>query len=133
MKIPGPDAGRYESFYREFDSPRMRQFRRALWMTTAWHHVPYTVVALLGVAALLLTRVLSWEGAERPRGLGHLHLVRRARAHGRSARQYRGHAAIGSGHVTHREWWSIGFVISLVTLAIRGTPGLAWWKLPGWW
>ena len=34
-----------------------------LWMTTAWHHVPYTVVALFGVSALLLTNVLSWEDA----------------------------------------------------------------------
>ena len=32
-----------------------------LWMTTAWHHVPYTVVALFGVAVLLLTNVLAWE------------------------------------------------------------------------
>lgn len=28
MKTAGPGAGNYESFYREFDSPRMRQFRR---------------------------------------------------------------------------------------------------------
>jgi divalent anion:Na+ symporter, DASS family len=32
-----------------------------LWMTTAWHGVHYTVVALLGVCVLLLTNVLSWN------------------------------------------------------------------------
>lgn len=39
----------------------------------------------------------------------------------------------GSGYVTQREWWTVGFVISLVTLSIWGTLGLAWWKLLGWW
>ncbi len=33
----------------------------ALWMTTGWHHIDYAVVALLGVAALLLSGVLSWN------------------------------------------------------------------------
>jgi len=33
----------------------------ALWMTTAWHHIDYAVVALSGVAALLLTGVLTWN------------------------------------------------------------------------
>ncbi|MEO8503366.1 MAG: DASS family sodium-coupled anion symporter [Acidobacteriota bacterium] len=32
-----------------------------LWMTTAFHHVDYAVVALLGVAVLLLSGVLTWE------------------------------------------------------------------------
>jgi DASS family divalent anion:Na+ symporter len=32
-----------------------------LWMTTALHHIDYAVVALLGVAALFLTGVLSWD------------------------------------------------------------------------
>jgi DASS family divalent anion:Na+ symporter len=39
----------------------------------------------------------------------------------------------GSGYVSQREWWSIGFRISLVTLALWGTIGLLWWKLLGWW
>ncbi len=40
----------------------------ALWMTTAWHGINYAVVALLGVALLLVTRVLDWEdvSGERP-------------------------------------------------------------------
>lgn len=39
----------------------------------------------------------------------------------------------GSAYVTQREWWTVGFVVSLVTLTIWGTLGLAWWKLLGWW
>jgi divalent anion:Na+ symporter, DASS family len=39
----------------------------------------------------------------------------------------------GSRYVTQHEWWSLGFRTSLITLAIWGTVGLAWWKLLGWW
>jgi DASS family divalent anion:Na+ symporter len=190
-----------------------------LWMTTAWHHLPYTVVALLGVSALLLTNVLPWEDALSDRQawdtfIWYGGLVHMAEALGESGvtRQFAEFAAgmtvgwgwglalvvlllvyfyahygfasitahvtamyipflvvmiaagappllavlgltyasnlqaslthygttpapiyFGSGYVTQREWWSIGFVISLVTLAIWGTLGLAWWKLLGWW
>jgi DASS family divalent anion:Na+ symporter len=34
-----------------------------LWMTTALHHIHYAVVALTGIGALLLFRVVSWEEA----------------------------------------------------------------------
>jgi DASS family divalent anion:Na+ symporter len=39
-----------------------------LWMTTALHGVDYSVVALLGVATLLLFRVLEWEEVLAERG-----------------------------------------------------------------
>ena len=190
-----------------------------LWMTTAWHHVPYTVVALLGVSALLLSNVLSWEDALSDRAawdtfIWYGGLVHMAEALGSTGvtRQFAEYAAgmttgmgwglalaalllvyfyahygfasitahvtamfipflvvmiaagappalavlglayasnlqaslthygtttapiyFGSGYVTQREWWTVGFVISLVTLAIWGTLGLAWWKLLGWW
>ncbi len=32
-----------------------------LWMTTAWHHINYAVVALLGISVLFLSGVLSWD------------------------------------------------------------------------
>jgi DASS family divalent anion:Na+ symporter len=32
-----------------------------LWLTPRWHGIDYAVVALLGLAALLVTRVLTWE------------------------------------------------------------------------
>jgi DASS family divalent anion:Na+ symporter len=190
-----------------------------LWMTTAWHHVPYTVVALFGVGALLLTNVLSWEDALSDRQawdtfVWYGGLVHMAEALGSTGvtRQFAEYAAgmttgmgwgvafaalllvyfyahygfasitahvtamfipflvvmlaagappalavlglayasnlqaslthygttsapiyFGSGYVTQREWWAIGFMISLVTLTIWGTLGLAWWKLLGWW
>lgn len=190
-----------------------------LWITTAWHHIPYTVVALLGVSALLLTNVLSWEDVLSDRQawdtfIWYGGLVHMAESLGESGvtRQFAEFAAgmtvgwgwglalvvlllvyfyahygfasitahvtamyipflvvmiaagappllavlgltyasnlqaslthygttpapiyFGSGYVTQREWWSIGFMISLVTLAVWGTLGLAWWKLLGWW
>ncbi len=190
-----------------------------LWMTTAWHHVPYTVVALLGVSTLLLANVLSWEDALSDRQawdtfIWYGGLVHMAEALGDTGvtRQFAESAAgmtagwswglalaalllvyfyahygfasitahvtamfipflvvmiaagappmlavlglayasnlqaslthygttpapiyFGSGYVTQREWWTIGFVISVVTLTIWGTLGLAWWKLLGWW
>ncbi|MBF8291347.1 MAG: anion transporter [Steroidobacteraceae bacterium] len=190
-----------------------------LWMTTAWHHIPYTVVALFGVSALLLTNVLTWEDALSDRQawdtfIWYGGLVHMAEALGDTGvtRQFAefsagmtagwgwelalavlllvyfyahyGFASItahvtamyipflvvmiaagappvlavlglayasnlqaslthygttpapiyfGSGYVTQREWWTVGFVISIVTLTIWGTLGLAWWKLLGWW
>ena len=190
-----------------------------LWMTTAWHHFPYTVVALFGVSALLLTNVLTWEDALSDRAawdtfIWYGGLVHMAEALGDTGvtRQFAEFAAgmtagwdwgialvvllliyfyahygfasitahvtamlipflavmlaagapptlavlglayasnlqaslthygtttapiyFGSGYVTQKEWWTVGFVISLVTLSIWGTVGLAWWKLLGWW
>ena len=39
----------------------------------------------------------------------------------------------GAGYVTQAEWWRIGFVISLVHLAIWLPAGLLWWKVIGLW
>jgi DASS family divalent anion:Na+ symporter len=39
----------------------------------------------------------------------------------------------GARYVTQGEWWRIGFLVSVVTVTIWGTIGLAWWKLLGWW
>jgi DASS family divalent anion:Na+ symporter len=39
----------------------------------------------------------------------------------------------GANYVTQREWWKFGLVISVVTIGIFSTVGLAWWKLLGWW
>ncbi len=190
-----------------------------LWITSAWHHFPYTVVALFGVSALLLTNVLSWEDVLSDRSawdtfIWYGGLVHMAEALGDTGitRQFAefsagitsgwgwgialvvlllvyfyahyGFASItahvtamfipflvvmiaagappalavlglayasnlqaslthygttpapiyfGAGYVTQREWWTVGFLISLVTLSIWGTLGLAWWKLLGWW
>lgn len=39
----------------------------------------------------------------------------------------------GTGYVTHGTWWRIGFVLSLVNVAIWLGVGLPWWKLWGLW
>jgi len=37
------------------------------------------------------------------------------------------------GYVSFQKWWKVGFVVSLVNLAIWSTVGFAWWKLIGIW
>jgi DASS family divalent anion:Na+ symporter len=39
----------------------------------------------------------------------------------------------GAGYVTQPEWWRVGFVISLVHLAIWLPVGFLWWKAIGLW
>jgi divalent anion:Na+ symporter, DASS family len=39
----------------------------------------------------------------------------------------------GAGYVRQGTWWRVGFVVSLVNLAIWLGGGLAWWRLLGWW
>jgi DASS family divalent anion:Na+ symporter len=39
----------------------------------------------------------------------------------------------GARYVTQREWWTYGFLVSLVTIAIWSTIGFGWWRLLGWW
>ncbi|MBI4442995.1 MAG: DASS family sodium-coupled anion symporter [Acidobacteria bacterium] len=39
----------------------------------------------------------------------------------------------GTGYVAHGLWWKIGFLMSLVNLAIWLTVGMAWWKILGLW
>jgi DASS family divalent anion:Na+ symporter len=190
-----------------------------LWMTTAWHHINYTVVALLGVATLLLTSVLSWDDVLSDHlawdtFIWYGGLVRLAEALGSSGVTARfadwsagitadwswhlallgllliyfyahyGFASItahvsamfipflvvvlaagappvlavlslayasnlqaslthygtttapiyfGARYVTQKEWWGIGFVMSILNLAIWGSIGALWWKVLGWW
>jgi DASS family divalent anion:Na+ symporter len=37
------------------------------------------------------------------------------------------------GYVTQRDWWRVGFLISIVNIAVWTTIGFAWWKLLGFW
>lgn len=39
----------------------------------------------------------------------------------------------GAGYVSLRDWWRVGFLVSLANLAIWLTVGFAWWKLLGFW
>jgi DASS family divalent anion:Na+ symporter len=37
------------------------------------------------------------------------------------------------GYVAFRDWWRVGFLVSLCHLAVWGSVGFAWWKLIGLW
>ncbi len=37
------------------------------------------------------------------------------------------------GYVSQRDWWRVGFFVSLVNLAIWLSIGLGWWKVLGYW
>ncbi len=37
------------------------------------------------------------------------------------------------GYVAFRDWWRVGFLVSLCHLALWGSVGFAWWKLIGLW
>ena len=39
----------------------------------------------------------------------------------------------GPGYVTQAAWWKLGFLLSLVNVAIWLGVGLLWWKLIGLW
>lgn len=39
----------------------------------------------------------------------------------------------GAHYVTQKDWWRFGFVISVMSILVFATVGLAWWKLLGWW
>ena len=39
----------------------------------------------------------------------------------------------GTGYVTRREWWKVGFFTSVANIAIWLTAGAAWWKWLGFW
>jgi len=190
-----------------------------LWMTSALHHIHYALVALLGICALLLSGVVTWEDVKSEGGAWDVFiwyggLVQLAGALGDTGLPQRfaqsvagvthgmpwwgalvvlllvyyyahyafasitahatamytpflavmlavgappGLAALslaygsnlmaslthygttpgpiyyGAGYVSQPTWWRIGFVLSIVTLTIFMTLGVAWWKLLGIW
>jgi DASS family divalent anion:Na+ symporter len=39
----------------------------------------------------------------------------------------------GTGYVKQKNWWTIGFLASIINIVIWSTVGLVWWKVLGWW
>jgi DASS family divalent anion:Na+ symporter len=39
----------------------------------------------------------------------------------------------GSGYVSMKDWWVMGFIMSIVNLAVWGIIGGLWWKVLGYW
>jgi DASS family divalent anion:Na+ symporter len=189
------------------------------WITAPWHHIPNAFVALAGVCAILITRVLSWDdllgeskawdalvwfaplimmaGELTRRGVtqtlsqsffGYTRLLPWlvallclvvaylyihygfASMTAQITALYPGFFAaalatgapplicalalayfsnlnagithygtgsapvyFGTGYVSQKDWWRIGFVLSLVNLAIWFGIGMAWWKVIRFW
>jgi DASS family divalent anion:Na+ symporter len=38
-----------------------------------------------------------------------------------------------AGYVDIKDWWKLGFIVSILNIAIWSTIGVAWWKLLGFW
>ena len=186
-----------------------------LWMTSGYHDVHYAVVAMLGIAVLLITGVLDWEDLINERAawavfIWYGGLLRMAEALGQTGITKRfaegaaglmtgwnwwlalgvlllvyfyahyafasitAHATamyapflivilaagappylavlslayfsnlgaslthygttpapiyFGAGYTSQRTWWSIGLLVSFLTIAIWSVIGFAWWKL----
>jgi divalent anion:Na+ symporter, DASS family len=89
-----------------------------LWLTMAWHRIDYAAVALLGVAVLLITRVLDWNDLLSERGAWDVFfwyggLVQLARLLGESG-VTRWFAQITAGWIAGWEWWAALGAILLV-------------------
>jgi DASS family divalent anion:Na+ symporter len=39
----------------------------------------------------------------------------------------------GAGYVSRGKWWRVGFLVSLLNVAIWLGGGMIWWKILGWW
>jgi DASS family divalent anion:Na+ symporter len=44
-----------------------------------------------------------------------------------------GSVYFGSAYVPQKKWWSVGFIVSIVHLAIWFGIGMLWWKVIGLW
>jgi len=89
-----------------------------LWMTQALHHIHYAVVALIGVATLLLTRVLDWDDlmSQRPAWdvfIWYGGLVRMAEALGETGITRR-FAEVTAGWTVGWTWWAALAVLLLI-------------------
>jgi DASS family divalent anion:Na+ symporter len=39
----------------------------------------------------------------------------------------------GAGYVSQKDWWRVGFLVSVANILIWLIAGLLWWKILGWW
>ncbi|GBC77056.1 Putative malate transporter YflS [bacterium HR08] len=90
----------------------------ALWMTMSWHGIHYAVIALLGIALLLLGGVLSWEDIISERGawdvfLWYGGLVRMGGALGETDLTRR-FAEVAAAVTAGWSWWGALLVLALI-------------------
>ncbi len=89
-----------------------------LWITQAWHSIHYAVVALVGVAVLLLSRVLDWDDimSQRPAWdvfIWYGGLVRMAEALGETGITKR-FAEVVASYTVGWTWWAALAVLLLI-------------------
>jgi DASS family divalent anion:Na+ symporter len=89
-----------------------------LWITQSWHSIHYAVVALIGVAVLLLTRVLDWDDvmSQRPAWdvfIWYGGLVRMADALGQTGITRR-FAEVMAGMTVGWAWWAALAILLLI-------------------
>jgi DASS family divalent anion:Na+ symporter len=89
-----------------------------LWITQSWHSIHYAVVALVGVAVLLLTRVLDWDDvmSQRPAWdvfIWYGGLVRMADALGQTGITRR-FAEVMAGMTVGWAWWAALAILLLI-------------------
>ena len=89
-----------------------------LWMTKSWHPIDYSAVALLGVATLLLTRVLTWDDLLTERNAwdvflwyGGLLQLAKLLSEGGVTKWFAGYSA---GFITGWEWYAALTVLVLL-------------------
>jgi DASS family divalent anion:Na+ symporter len=90
----------------------------SLWITQSWHSIHYAVVALIGVAVLLLTRVLDWDDvmSQRPAWdvfIWYGGLVRMADALGQTGITRR-FAEVMAGMTVGWAWWAALAILLLI-------------------
>ena len=132
-----------------------------LWSTSGYTGVNATIAALLGVTAMLLTGVLTWEDVLREKGawdgmmwmggivsladaLNKIGFIPWFAASVTGAmtgvswgltHYSTGSAPIyfGAGYVTQGQWWKLDFVCSVINIIIWIGIGSIWWKILGIW
>ena len=121
-----------------------------LWATASIHGIQATTVALGGVGALLVSRVLAWEDVSRDHAAWDVFvwyggLLRMGEALveflfyanlSASLTHYgttHSPMIFATGYVSLRLWWRTGFLVSIANLLIWTSIGLLWWKLIGLW
>jgi DASS family divalent anion:Na+ symporter len=90
----------------------------ALWVTTKWHQVDYSVVALVGICSLLLASVLGWEDLIAERNAWDVFIwyggmVRLAEALGETGIT-KSFANASAGFTAGWKWWAALVLLALI-------------------
>jgi DASS family divalent anion:Na+ symporter len=88
----------------------------ALWLTTSWHRIDYAITALVGLAALILGRVLTWDDVLSEKAgwdvfIWYGAIYQMARVLGESGITKAFAQAVG--HVTTGVWWPAALTVLL--------------------